>query len=255
MRANCAMLGAAATVLRNQTLGPHPEEAALLARPSRRMAAGTISPVAVLRDARKSALLRTRLMDDQAQLMPRSPPQRRCASHFHAQPIVVFAAILVNNAHHDAVRTGFKIDGKARRPNVRARLNLGPRLPRRLVSGKYLPDKRIRPGFASHRHWGKFADPVFDSGPRATVEDVDDHLGHAQSILADWSPEKLAHLEFVLGRNMVRTDKNDAHLPTLGLLGSAKPGRKAIAVDVKDVEAVGIAIGTIRDRNPPTVEG
>jgi len=28
------------------------------------MAAGTISPVAVLRDARKSALLRTRLMDD-----------------------------------------------------------------------------------------------------------------------------------------------------------------------------------------------
>jgi hypothetical protein len=49
---------------RNQTLGPHPEEAALFARPSRRMAAGTISLVAVLRDARKSALLRTRLMDD-----------------------------------------------------------------------------------------------------------------------------------------------------------------------------------------------
>ena len=49
---------------RNQTLGPHPEQAALLARPSRRMAAGTISLVAVLRDARKSALLRTRLMDD-----------------------------------------------------------------------------------------------------------------------------------------------------------------------------------------------
>src|SRR6266849_8256659 len=62
------------------------EEAALLARPSRRMAAGTISPVAVLRDARNRnrllpisillyvpksgrpdfgcALLRTRLMDD-----------------------------------------------------------------------------------------------------------------------------------------------------------------------------------------------
>jgi enamine deaminase RidA (YjgF/YER057c/UK114 family) len=31
--------------------GPHPEEAALFARPSRRMAAGTASPVAVLRDA------------------------------------------------------------------------------------------------------------------------------------------------------------------------------------------------------------
>src|SRR6266436_9794870 len=45
---------------RIQTLGPHPEEAALFARPSRRMAAGTISPVAVLRDARKSALLRMR---------------------------------------------------------------------------------------------------------------------------------------------------------------------------------------------------
>src|SRR5258708_9664687 len=44
--------------------GPHPEEAALFARPSRRMAAGTISPVAVLRDARKNALLRTRLVDD-----------------------------------------------------------------------------------------------------------------------------------------------------------------------------------------------
>jgi hypothetical protein len=28
------------------------------------MAAGTISPVAVLRDARKSALLRTRLLDE-----------------------------------------------------------------------------------------------------------------------------------------------------------------------------------------------
>jgi len=48
------------------TLGPHPEEAALLARPSRRMVAGTISLAAVLRDARilrqalRSALLRTR---------------------------------------------------------------------------------------------------------------------------------------------------------------------------------------------------
>jgi len=48
------------------TLGPHPEEAALFARPSRRMAAGTISLAAVLRDARilrqalRSALLRTR---------------------------------------------------------------------------------------------------------------------------------------------------------------------------------------------------
>src|SRR5258707_654198 len=49
---------------RNQTLGPHPEEAALFARPSRRMATGTISLEAVLRDARKSALLRTRLLDD-----------------------------------------------------------------------------------------------------------------------------------------------------------------------------------------------
>src|SRR5882757_8198437 len=46
---------------RNQALGPRPEEAALFARPSRRMAAGTISLVAVLRDARKSALLRVGL--------------------------------------------------------------------------------------------------------------------------------------------------------------------------------------------------
>ena len=55
---------------RIQTLGPHPEEAALFARPSRWMAAGAISLVAVLRDARilrqvlRSALLRTKLMDD-----------------------------------------------------------------------------------------------------------------------------------------------------------------------------------------------
>jgi hypothetical protein len=49
---------------RGHTVRPHPEEAALFARPSRRMAAGTLSLAAVLRDARKSALLRTRLMDD-----------------------------------------------------------------------------------------------------------------------------------------------------------------------------------------------
>jgi hypothetical protein len=53
-----------ASNVRIQILGPHPEEAALFARPSRRMAAGMISLVAVLRDARKSALLRTRLIDD-----------------------------------------------------------------------------------------------------------------------------------------------------------------------------------------------
>src|SRR5260221_12636758 len=39
------------------------EEAALFARPSRSMAAGAISLVALLRDARKSALLSTRLMN------------------------------------------------------------------------------------------------------------------------------------------------------------------------------------------------
>jgi hypothetical protein len=32
--------------------------------PSRRMAAGPVSPLAVLRDARKSALLRTRFIDE-----------------------------------------------------------------------------------------------------------------------------------------------------------------------------------------------
>src|SRR6266849_3988706 len=58
---------------RTQTPGPHPEEAALFARPSRRMAPGTISLVAVLRDARKSALLRTRLMDD---FLPAHIPER-----------------------------------------------------------------------------------------------------------------------------------------------------------------------------------
>src|SRR5262249_31076818 len=46
-----------------QILGPHPDEAALLARPSRRVATGTVSPAAVPRHARKRALLGTRLMD------------------------------------------------------------------------------------------------------------------------------------------------------------------------------------------------
>jgi hypothetical protein len=50
-------------------LGPHPEEATLFARPSRRMAAGTISLVASFEtrasfDKLRSALLRTRLIDD-----------------------------------------------------------------------------------------------------------------------------------------------------------------------------------------------
>jgi len=43
---------------RIETLAPPPEEAASLARPSRRMAAPTISLVAVLHDARDSALLK-----------------------------------------------------------------------------------------------------------------------------------------------------------------------------------------------------
>src|SRR6266436_8935272 len=152
----------------------------------------------------------------------RSPPQRRCASHFHAKTIEVFAAVLVDNTHPDAVRAGFKIGGKTRRPNVRARLNLRPRLLRRLVSGKYLADKWIRPCFAPHRHRREFADPVFDRGMRTAVEDVDDHLGHPDTILVDRSPEKLADLELVLGRSMVRIGENDAHLPALGLLGRAK---------------------------------
>src|SRR6266446_126782 len=51
---------------RNQTLGPHPEEAALFARPSRRMAAGTISLVAVLRDARILRQAQERAPQDEA---------------------------------------------------------------------------------------------------------------------------------------------------------------------------------------------
>src|SRR5262245_7237428 len=187
--------------------------------------------------------------------MPGSSTQRRCTGHFHAKTILVFAAIVVDNTHHEAVRTGFKIDGKTRRPNVRARRNFSPRLLGCLVSGKYLSDERIRPGFASHRHRSEFADPVFDRGPRTAVEDIDDHLGHADTILPDRGPEKLAHFDRVLGRSMVRSNENDAHLPALGLLGSAKPRRKAIAVDAQDVEAVGIAIGTIRDRDAAMVVG
>ena len=61
---------------------PHPEEAASLARPSRRMAAGTILLVAVLGDARKSTLLRTSLMNDldiiRATEMPNSPCAGYC---------------------------------------------------------------------------------------------------------------------------------------------------------------------------------
>src|SRR5882672_12740319 len=51
---------------RNQTLGPHPEEAALFARPSRRMAAGTVSRVAVLRDARILRQAQERAPQDEA---------------------------------------------------------------------------------------------------------------------------------------------------------------------------------------------
>src|SRR5207245_432947 len=55
-----------ASIGRNQTLGPHPEEAALFARPSRRMAAGTISLVAVLRDARILRQAQERAPQDEA---------------------------------------------------------------------------------------------------------------------------------------------------------------------------------------------
>jgi hypothetical protein len=51
-----------------ETCGPHSEEPCEARRPEvlegRRMDASTIAPVAALRDARKSALLRTRLSDD-----------------------------------------------------------------------------------------------------------------------------------------------------------------------------------------------
>jgi hypothetical protein len=47
-------------------LGPHPEEAALFARPSRRMAAGTISLAAVLRDARILRQAQERAPQDEA---------------------------------------------------------------------------------------------------------------------------------------------------------------------------------------------
>src|SRR5712671_3850570 len=184
-----------------------------------------------------------------------SPTRRRSGGHFHAKTIVVFAAILVNNTHPDAMHTGSKIDGKRRRPNVRARLNFGPRLLRGLISRKYLLDKRIGPRFAPHRHRGEFADPVFDRGMRTAVEDVDDRLGHAQAILADRSPEKLTHFELILGQSLVRTGENDAHLPALGRLGRTKPRRKAVAVDAQDMKAVGIAIGTVRNRNAAMIVG
>ena len=123
----------------------------------------------------------------------------------------MLAAIFVDNTHRDAVRTGSKIDEKRRRPDVRARLNFSPRLLGCLISRKYLPDKRIRPHFASHRHRPEFADPVFDRGMRTAVEDVDDHLSHADTILGDRSSKKLTQFELVLGWSMVRTSENKVY--------------------------------------------
>src|SRR5712691_774395 len=54
------------TSVMSSPLGPHPEEAALFARPSRRMAAGTNSPVAVLRDARILRQAQERAPQDEA---------------------------------------------------------------------------------------------------------------------------------------------------------------------------------------------
>jgi len=98
-----------------------------------------------------------------------------CGGHFHAEAIVVLAAMLVNNTHQDAVRTGSEIGGKTRRPDVRARRNFSPRLLRCLISGKYLSHKRIRPRFAAHRHRPEFADLVFDGGMPAD-SDATQHL-------------------------------------------------------------------------------
>src|SRR5258708_7828742 len=184
--------------------------------------------------------------------MPGSRTPRRRGGHFHAQTVVVFAAILVNNTHPDAMRTGLKIDEKRRRPNVRARLKFGPRLLRGLISRKYLLDKRIGPRFPPHPQWGEFADTGFERGMTTPVEDVDGHLGHAETILADRSAEKLTHFELrplpslprLRGREgragLVRTDENDAHLPVLWFLGRTKPRRKTIAVDAQDMKPVGI---------------
>src|SRR5215468_2745548 len=102
---------------------------------------------------------------------------------------------------------------------------------------------------------------------RTTIEDVDDHFGHAETILADRSSEKLTHFELrpfpSLPRlrrregtgQLVRTDENDTHLPALRLLGRTKPRREAVAVDTQEMKAVGIAIGTARDRHAPMIVG
>ena len=70
------------------------------------------------------------------------------SGHLDAKAIVVFAAILVDSAHHDAVRTGLKSGRKTRGPNIGARLHFSPGLLGCLVFGKFLSDKPIRSRFA-----------------------------------------------------------------------------------------------------------
>src|SRR6266446_5388700 len=60
---------------RNQNLGPHPEEAALFARPSRRMATGTIPPGAVPLNAGQGGAPRTRA---EGIYRRESDPGKRC---------------------------------------------------------------------------------------------------------------------------------------------------------------------------------
>ena len=74
------------------------------------------------------------------------------ADDFQTKMLVMFAVIFVDSAHHDAIGARFEIGGKARDPDVRAELHLGPWFLGGSVVGEHFLDERVRPALAFHPH-------------------------------------------------------------------------------------------------------
>src|SRR5260370_31554224 len=91
------------------------------------------------------------------------------ADHLQAKTIVMFAAILINNAYQDAVGADLDIGRKARDPYVRTRLHLGPRLLCGLVPGEYLLVKKIRPPPTLHPYRPLLPAPILYARMRAAA--------------------------------------------------------------------------------------
>src|ERR1700733_1130681 len=74
------------------------------------------------------------------------------------QMVAMLAAILVDHVHGDAMGAGFEVARQPRRPDMRRRLGLHPRLLGRFVAGENLLDKRIGPPHPLHLHRRTAAD-------------------------------------------------------------------------------------------------